>query len=271
MNEPGAIRLQKILADAGVASRRAAEALIAAGRVSVNGCIVATLGTKANPERDDIRVDGRPLARAAPPVYLALNKPAGYVSTASDERGRPTVLDLVRDVPARLYPVGRLDRDSEGLLLLTNDGDLALRLTHPRYGVEKEYAVLLDREPRPEALGLLATGIDLDGRRTAPARVRRLERAPAGVWIAIALHEGRKRQIRRMCAALGLHVLRLIRVRIGPVRLGTLPPGAYRPLTSKEVEALYRAAGATAPQKHEHSNDQTIHRDSDRQASDSYR
>ena len=249
MNNAETVRLQKILADAGVASRRAAEALIAAGRVSVNGVVVTTLGAKADPQHDQIRLDGRLIARDAPPLYFALNKPVGYVSTASDERRRPTVLDLVRDVPARLYPVGRLDRDSEGLLLLTNDGDLALRLTHPRYGVEKEYAVLLDREPRPEALGLLATGIELDGRRTAPARVRRLERTPAGVWIAIALHEGRKRQIRRMCAALGLHVLRLIRVRIGPVRLGALPPGAYRPLTRAEVRALYHASSAPRPQK----------------------
>src|SRR5581483_2219058 len=203
------VRLQKILADAGIASRRAAERLMLAGSVSVNGVVVTTLGASADPERDTIRVNGATVTAAAGHVYRALHKPAGYVTTATDERGRPTALDLARDVPARLFPVGRLDRDREGLLLLTTDGALTARLTHPRHEVEKEYTLLVDREPPPAALGALATGIDLDGRRTAPARVRRLDRSPAGVWLSITIHEGRNRQLRRMCAAVGLRVLRL--------------------------------------------------------------
>ena len=247
MSEPSPterrVRLQKILADAGIASRRAAERLMLAGRVTVNGAVVATLGATADPEHDMIAVDGEPIAAPAGHVYIALHKPAGYVTTVSDERGRPTALDLVRDVRARLFPVGRLDRDSEGLLLLTTDGALTERLTHPRHEVEKEYTLLLDREPPPAALAALATGIDLDGRRTAPAHVRRLERTPAGVWLSITIHEGRNRQVRRMCAAVGLRVLRLIRVRVGPVLLGTLPAGAYRQLSAAEQRALRMAAG----------------------------
>lgn len=235
------IRLQKILADAGVASRRAAERLITGGQVSVNGETVTRLGATANPDSDDIRVGGGAIGAPAAFVYIALHKPIGYVTTAHDERGRPTVLDLVDDGSARLFPVGRLDLDSEGLLLFTNDGDLAARLTHPRYGVEKEYAALVDRDPLPAALAALHTGVEIDGRRTAPAAVRRLDRTPAGVWLSITVHEGRKRQVRRMCAAVGLRVLRLVRVRVGPVLLGDLPPGRHRPLVPSEVAGL-RAA-----------------------------
>jgi pseudouridine synthase len=237
------VRLQKILADAGIASRRAAERLMLAGRVTVNGAVVATPGATADPVHDRVAVDGLPIAMPDRQIYVALHKPAGYVTTVRDERGRPTALDLVRDVPARLFPVGRLDLDSEGLLLLTTDGALTERLTHPRHEIEKEYTLLVDREPPPAALAALATGIDLDGRTTAPARVRRLTRAPAGVWLSITIHEGRNRQVRRMCSAVGLRVLRLIRVRVGPVLLGDLAAGAHRPLTAPELRALYVAAG----------------------------
>ena len=214
--------------------------------MSVNGETIITLGATADPASDDVRVDGVPVARTQEAVYLALYKPAGYVTTAKDERGRPTALDLVREVPARLFPVGRLDRDSEGLLLLTTDGELTARLTHPRHEVEKEYLTLVDREPRPEALAALATGIALDGRLTAPAGVRRLDRTSAGVWLSLTLREGRNRQVRRMCAAVGLSVRRLIRVRVGPVLLGSLAPAAHRPLTTEELRALRGVTGLAA-------------------------
>jgi 16S rRNA U516 pseudouridylate synthase RsuA-like enzyme len=170
---PTRLRLQKILADAGVASRRAAERLITAGRVSVNGAMITTLGATADPASDEVCLDGKALTRRSGHIYVALNKPLGYVTTASDERGRPTALDLVRDVPARLFPVGRLDRDSEGLLLLTTDGALTEWLTHPRHEIEKEYMALVDQEPSPDALAALATGITLAGRRLAAADVAR--------------------------------------------------------------------------------------------------
>jgi 23S rRNA pseudouridine2605 synthase len=243
---PTRLRLQKILADAGVASRRAAERLITAGRVSVNGAMITTLGATADPASDEVCLDGKALTRRSGHIYVALNKPLGYVTTASDERGRPTALDLVRDVPARLFPVGRLDRDSEGLLLLTTDGALTEWLTHPRHEIEKEYMALVDQEPSPDALAALATGITLDGRLTAPAGVRRLDRTPTGVWLRLTLHEGRKRQVRRMCAAVGLQVRRLLRVRVGPVLLGDLRAGVHRPLTAAELQALRQMAGLAA-------------------------
>jgi pseudouridine synthase len=235
--------LQKILADAGVASRRAAERLILAGNVTVNGRVVTELGTRADPARDDVRVSGKRIGAHAALVYLALHKPPGYVTTASDEYGRATVLDLVRGVPERLFPVGRLDRDSEGLLMLTNDGELAARLLHPRYGVEKEYHVLVDSHPSPETLTRLRRGVVLDGGRTAPADADLLGEEGDGAWLRIILHEGRKRQARRMCEAVGLAVERLLRVRVGPIELGGLASGHHRPLRRAEVAALRRAVG----------------------------
>jgi pseudouridine synthase len=241
-------RLQKILARAGVASRRASETLIASGHVTVNGEPVTELGVKVDPETDRIEVDGRPIRLTSEHVYLALNKPKGVVTTAHDERGRVSVLDLI-ETSARVFPVGRLDRDSEGLLLLMNDGELAARLTHPRYGLEKEYVVRVPLPPSDEALRLLAEGIELDGTRTAPARVARasppraIKAKPDEHWVQVVVHEGRKRQVRRMLAAQGIPTLRLIRVRIGPLRIGELPPGESRPLTNREVESLRRATG----------------------------
>ncbi|MDE3153621.1 MAG: rRNA pseudouridine synthase [Acidobacteriota bacterium] len=238
------IRLQKILATAGLASRRAAEALMVEGRVSVNGEVVRELGTRADPAADDIRVDGRRIA--APPAhrYLLLNKPRGYLTTASDPQGRPTVLALLRGVRERVYPVGRLDYDSEGLLLLTNDGDLTARLTHPRHGVARVYEAHVRGVPDARALEKLAKGVVLDGRRTAPAEVRlayRPDRHADHAVLTLTIREGRNRQVRRMCEAVGHPVKRLRRVAIGPLRDDRLPPGAFRDLTAREVEQLERA------------------------------
>jgi len=231
-------RLQKVLAHAGVASRRRAEEMIVEGRVQVNGEVVKQLGTKVNPHRDVIVVDGRPLGRPERPVYVLLNKPRGVLSAAHDVRGRKTVVDLV-PARSRLYPVGRLDLDSEGLMLLTNDGALALRLAHPRYEHEKEYRVLVAGVPDEAALARLRGGVGLEGGWTRPARVE-VEKSNGDTWLRMVLREGRKRQIRRMVEKVGYQVLRLIRVRMGPLRLGDLPPGAYRPLTREELAAIRR-------------------------------
>lgn len=230
-------RLQKYLAHRGVASRRAAERLIVDGRVRVNGEVAATLGTTVDPEYDRVEVDGQPVSEVAAPTHILLNKPLGIISTASDPEGRKTVLDVV-GLDRRLYPVGRLDAESEGLILLTDDGDLAMRLTHPRHNVEKEYHALLRGDVSPQKLRRLASGVELDGRRTAPAAVEPLSQGQAGAWVRFVLHEGRNRQIRRMAAAVDLDVARLVRVRIGALTLGDLKPGAWRHLTPREVAAL---------------------------------
>jgi pseudouridine synthase len=245
-------RLQKLLAAAGYGSRRACEALIVAGRVSVNGTTVRTLGAKADPSRDRIAVDGVPLVLPSQRVYIALHKPAGVVTTARDERGRKTVLDLVQAPGPRIFPVGRLDRDSEGLLLLTNDGDLANRLLHPRFSLDKEYFARVQEVPSQDALDRLARGVSLDGRPTAPAAVELAAPPPVvgprpnEVWLRLVIHEGRKRQVRRMLAAVGHPVLRLIRTAIGPLRLGNLRPGQWRRLSAQEVAALRRATEGPA-------------------------
>jgi 23S rRNA pseudouridine2605 synthase len=243
-------RLQKIIAAAGVASRRKAEELITAGRVQVNGQVVTQLGTKADPERDHIRVDGKLLHGPQRLVYLALHKPAGYVTTASDPQGRPTVLDLVRSAGARVYPVGRLDYASEGLLLLTNDGALAARLMHASSHVPKTYQVKVSGKPSEENLRKLRAGVVLPpdprhprssgkGGRTAPARIRLLRDAP-NPWYEVTLIEGQNRQIRRMFEAVGHHAEKVKRVRYGPLELD-LEPGAFRRLTPAEVAQLKSA------------------------------
>jgi 23S rRNA pseudouridine2605 synthase len=229
-------RLQKGLAQAGLGSRRVCEDLIEARRVRVAG-EVAVLGRRVDPEVDVIEVDGAQIGVKAGLVHYLLNKPAGVITTASDPQGRPTVIDLVPTEP-RVFPVGRLDADSEGLLLLTNDGDLTHRLTHPSYGVAKEYLVEVQGEPHRGALSRLREGVDLEDGRTAPAKVALLDAR----LLRITIHEGRNRQVRRMCDAVGFPVLRLVRTRIGPLTDRTLEPGAWRPLEQDEVRALERAA-----------------------------
>jgi 23S rRNA pseudouridine2605 synthase len=237
-------RLQKILSRAGVASRRHAEEMIVAGRVTVNGQTVTELGTRVDPARDEVRVDGRQISLADGRVYMALNKPAGYVSTAHDPQGRPTVVELVPDV-AGLFAVGRLDFASEGLLLFTTDGDWAQRVSHPRYGSEKEYVVEVAGRPKPATLARLRAPLELgDGEWSSGADVSLEGTAPDSTLLRIVLREGKNRQIRRMMDAVGHPVSRLVRVRVGAVQLGTLRPGEWRHLTHGEIAAT---AGATVP------------------------
>jgi 23S rRNA pseudouridine2605 synthase len=239
-------RVQKILSQAGLGSRRACEELIAAGRVRVNGQVVQ-LGAKADPGQDKITVDGRPIQAPAAHVYIALNKPRNVLSTVSAPDPRPTVRDLV-DIPENVYPVGRLDVDSEGLILLTNDGELANRLTHPRYGHEKEYKVLVARRPDEEQLATWRRGVVLeDGYKTQPAEVRQEEAFGKGTWLRLILKEGRKRQIRETGQQIGLPVVRIIRVRIGSLRLGSLKPREWRHLSPEEVEDLKHPSGQAKP------------------------
>jgi 23S rRNA pseudouridine2605 synthase len=243
-------RLQKIIAAAGLASRRKAEALITAGQVTVNGQVVTELGAKADPEHDHIRVAGKLLRGPERKIYLLLNKPKGYVSTASDPQGRPTVLDLVRAAGTRLYPVGRLDFNSEGLLLITNDGDLAQRLMHASSHVPKAYLVKVSGKPGEEALNKLRAGVTLPAGRQGERRMSAVKTAPARIrlfkdadnpWYEVTLIEGRNRQLHRMFEQVGHHVEKIKRVRYGPLELD-VPPGASRPLTPREVARLMAGA-----------------------------
>lgn len=236
------LRLQKLLAERGVASRRAAEQLIRQGRVTVNGRAVTRPGTLVDPVADAVKVDGRRLpARPASRTYLMLNKPRGVVTTVRDPRGRPTVIDLLRGVKARVFPVGRLDFHSEGLLLLTDDGDLARNLTHPGRGVPRTYRVKVRGQPAPESLRRLARGIVLEGKKTLPARLR-VARPGRNAWIEVTVVEGRKHHVRRMLAAVGHPVMRLRRTAFGGVTLGSLPAGRFRRLSAAELSRLRRAA-----------------------------
>ena len=229
-------RLQKIIARAGFGSRRACEEFITRGRVRVNGRL-AQLGEKADPAVDEITLDGESIASPERLIYVALHKPRGVVSSLAPQGDRQTVRDLV-PLKERLYPVGRLDVDSEGLVLLTNDGELTDRLTHPRYESEKEYRALVKGNPDGERLDAWRRGVVVEGKRTAPAKVRREQRVEAGTWLRVVMHEGRKHEIRNIGAALGLPVLRLIRVRLGALELGDLRPGAWRELKGWEVKRL---------------------------------
>ena len=238
---PQGERLQKVLATRGWGSRRVCEDLIASGRVSVNG-ETAVLGRRVDVEVDTVEVDGVPLGVKPGLVYYLLNKPTGVITSASDPQGRPTVVELVPAEP-RVYPVGRLDLDTSGLLLLTNDGDLANRLAHPSHGVEKEYLAEVEGRPTAGDVRRLRDGIELEDGMTAPAKVSQPE---PGI-LRIAIHEGRNRQVRRMCEAVGHPVVRLVRVRIGPLRDGSLAPGEWRELTSDELRTLVEAAGDKRP------------------------
>jgi 23S rRNA pseudouridine2605 synthase len=231
-------RLQKILSQAGIASRRASEQLMIDGRVTVNGKTVLELGTKADASRDDIRVDGRRIKIPDRHLYLLVNKPRGYVTTRSDPQKRPTVIDLVAGVTDYVYPVGRLDFDSEGLLILTNDGDLAAKLTHPRHGVPRVYEARVLGVPDEHDVRRLAKGVTIDGQRTGPAEVTAI--GPSRLRITV--REGRNRQVRKMCEAIGHPVTELRRIAIGPLRDARLKLGAWRVLTTHEVERLRAAA-----------------------------
>ena len=231
-------RLQKILSACGEASRRQAEEMLRAGRVSVNGK-PAALGDRAILGEDEITLDGRPLVPPGERMYLMLHKPRGYVTTLSDEQGRPTVKELVADCGRRVYPVGRLDLDSEGLLLLTDDGDLAQRLTHPSHEVDKTYLAWVQGDVE-KALPLLQKPMRLDGALLSPARVRVQRRGAESSLLSIVIHQGKNRQVRRMCALAGLHVTRLKRIAVGPVELGRLEKGKWRPLTEAELACLRR-------------------------------
>jgi len=240
------VRLQKLLAQAGLGSRREAEQWIAAGRVTVNGQI-ADLGRTVDPDRDRVEVDGQPLPSPEKKIYLLINKPAGYVTTWRDPQQRPTVRDLVKDIPARLFPVGRLDYNTEGLLLLTNDGALANQLAHPRHEVGKTYLVRVRGSLSPEDRHRLEKGVALEDGLTAPARVEHLRQSGSHSWFEITIHEGRNRQVRRMCETLGYPVSRLKRVRLGFLDIGDLAPGQFRSLASKEVlqlKSLARGPGS---------------------------
>ena len=231
-------RLQKIIASRGLCSRRQAEEWIAAGRVTVNGT-TANLGDSANPGRDRIEVDGKPLDTEPEKVYLMLHKPRGYVTTLSDEKGRKNAAQLVEGCGVRVYPVGRLDMDSEGLLLFTNDGEFANRLMHPKHEVQKRYRVWVSGFSQ-ENFKLLERPVELDGYRIRPPKLRFLSGEGDRAVLEVTIHEGRNRQVRRMCAAAGMQVLRLKRLQEGPVRLGSLGLGKWRYLTDGELEALNR-------------------------------
>lgn len=229
-------RLQKLIASAGLCARRTAEEWIAAGRVCVNGA-VASLGDRADPETDTVTVDGAPLPGKPGAVYLMLNKPRGYVTTLSDEYGRRTAAELVADCGVRVYPVGRLDRDSEGLLLFTNDGELAQRLLHPRHQVDKVYLVTVRGDIRGAAERLMAI-TQLDGEPIAPAQAAEVTRHEGQAMLRVTIHQGKNRQVRRMCAQIGLHVVRLQRIQEDSLLLGDLPAGKWRYLTGQELQGL---------------------------------
>lgn len=241
------VRLQKVIAASGVASRRAAETMIKDGHVTVNGKVVRVLGTCIDPSKDHVKIDGRHVQQAEPEVFVLLHKPAGYVTTMDDPQGRPTVADLVPKVKVRVFPVGRLDYDTEGLLLLTNNGKVAQACVHPRYHVPKTYLVKVSGVCTDEEIRNLEDGVALEDGMTAPATVRKSGKAKVNSWLELTIHEGRTHQVKRMLEALGHRVVRIKRIRFGPIELGDLPVGASRFVTDAEANALravvHRKAG----------------------------
>lgn len=228
------IRLQKFLAEAQVASRRRSEEIIKQGRVSVNGAVVDILGAKIDDEKDIVCVDGKPVEKYEKLLYIMLNKPEGCVTTASDQFNRKTVMDYVKDISQRIYPVGRLDYDTSGLIILTNDGDLTYKLTHPKHNIEKTYLAVVDRMPSAENMERFRKGVIIDGKKTAPAYIEKA----GDNRLEIKIHEGRNRQVRKMCVAIGSSVQKLKRIAIGDIKLGNINKGEYRYLNDDEIKYL---------------------------------
>lgn len=231
------MRLQKYLATCGVASRRKCETYILEGRITVNGEVITTLGTQVE-EQDEVCFDGNKVELSSDYVYYMLNKPTGYVTTVSDEKGRQTVLELMNDIPERVFPVGRLDLNTSGLLIMTNDGELTYGLTHPKHDVNKTYEVKVRGRVSAASVTKLEQGVVIDGRKTYPAKVKILSSTDRMTWLSITIHEGRNRQVRKMCEAVGHSVAKLTRVSIGKIKVGNLPLGDYRQLTQDEVNYL---------------------------------
>lgn len=243
-------RLQKIISAAGITSRRASEALILNGQVAVNGVVVTELGSKADPGKDTITVDGKALKISEQRLYILLNKPTGYITALKDSQGRPLVTDLLAGIPDRVYPVGRLDYNTEGLLLLTNDGEWANRLMHPSHEIEKEYHVRVRGKVIDQQLKRMAEGVELEDGMTAPAVVNLVKSGEQNDWISVAIHEGRNHQVRRMCEAVSLSVVRLKRIRYGNLALGMLRTGKFRFLTDAEVRELAGQPEKKMPLRH---------------------
>ncbi|WP_105616092.1 pseudouridine synthase [Vallitalea okinawensis] len=232
------VRLQKYLAEAGIASRRKAEQFILEGKVSVNGKVVKEMGVKINPKKDVIKFNGKPVKKEQKMVYILLNKPTGYISTAKEQFDRPTVMDLLKGVEGRVYPVGRLDSNTSGLLLLTNDGDFTYRVTHPKHELKKTYRAVVKGIPNEKKIEILRKGIEIEDYKTAPAKVRITDKRKGSSVIEITIHEGRNRQVRKMLEAIGHPVLRLRRVAIGDIHINKLKEGTYRHLTTAERKSL---------------------------------
>jgi pseudouridine synthase len=255
-------RLQKIIARAGLASRREAERWIEEGRVTVNGKVVRQLGSQADPFKDSIKVDGKRVKSAAGPLYYAFHKPPGVITTLNDPEHRPDLTPYLARLgeKRRVFPVGRLDYNTTGLLLLTNDGELALRLSHPRFGVSKVYRAKLSSCPTAEDFARLRQGIRLEDGVTAPARARIIEKLKTNAWVEIDVREGRRREVRRMFEALGYFVEKLVRIKVGPIELGRLPLGELRPLTQSEIRSLRLATGLLnrAAVAHDHRRNQRV-------------
>lgn len=242
------VRLQKFLSECGVASRRKSEELISQGKVKINGR-VAQIGDKINPKRDMVTVSGKKVVSSKTKYYIMLHKPRGFITTLSDEMDRKCVAELVKDIPERIYPVGRLDKDSEGLLLMTNDGEFANAMMHPKHHVPKTYRVTVRQNVTEDMVDKLAVGIVIEGRKTAPADVRVLLKEETRTVLEIILYEGRNREIRKMCESLGLDVIRLKRTQYGSIKLGMLAQGKYRELTADEVHKLMASSGAVGKKK----------------------
>lgn len=238
-------RLQKIMSESGIASRRKCEELILDRRVKVNGIVVSELGTKADKENDKIEVDGKPLRLSGKKVYILMNKPVGYITSAKDQYGRPAVLDLVKEVRERVYPVGRLDYDTEGLLILTNDGDLTYTITHPKHNIDKTYRALLSGKVEQKDMDAFRKGIEIEDYTTAPAYMRILKFIDCNSMVDITIHEGKNRQVRKMCSAIGHPVIKLKRISIGKIKLDGLERGSWRYLSEAEVKYLKALGGSS--------------------------